>query len=150
MDWWSELCPHALSLRVVVILAGFDLTIAPWPVLLSTTTASPMYVKLQTRPASGSSVLVSVDSTSGMGSFLLSACALTFNATNWNVTQVVHIVPVLSAVWNKREKVRACGAGCPSPVCVPSLSYGHGGPCCFHACHKRVTQQRIVFLLCVM
>ena len=91
-------------------LAGYELDVTPSAVVLQSLTHTTMNVRLQLPPADGSVVTVIVDSTAGADLFLVSTCKLEFTATNWNVYQPVHIIPIYA----------------PSAVPSPVLRHGPG------------------------
>jgi hypothetical protein len=93
-------------------LAGYELDVTPSAVVLQSLTHTTMNVRLQLPPADGSVVTVIVDSTAGADFFLVSTCKLEFTATNWNVYQPVHIIPIYAP------------SAVPSPVRV--LRHGPG------------------------
>jgi hypothetical protein len=69
--------------------AGYSLIVTPWPVNLTSLAPVPVHVSLGSAPVDGNSVLVTIDSSAGVGYFVVSACTLTFTSANWNVPQIV-------------------------------------------------------------
>ncbi|MCP4843560.1 MAG: hypothetical protein GY901_00475, partial [Actinomycetia bacterium] len=76
---------------------GPGLVISPNPVILSASALTTVQVHLATQPLHPGNVTVSVDSSLAAGAVAVSTCSLTFNSTNWNISQTVVITPRLSA-----------------------------------------------------